>query len=78
MYICQITGKTSKPGDALNKVVIEKRPRVYRNWDREKEEVWESTGWEIVREINASDEGVTMWNEMSADEKEHFIKRFMK
>jgi len=74
MFICQVTGRVSKPGEGLNKIVVGKRQRVYKNWDHEREETWESLGWEITREINATDEGILMWNEMTPEEQERFVK----
>ncbi len=74
MYKCQVTGKQSKPGEKLNKIVVETRPREYKCWDRENEEEWYSQGTEIVREISASDEGVRIWDELTADEREEFVK----
>jgi len=79
MFYCQITGKLSKPGEKLNKVVVATRERVYtkrvRNEDtREWETVEIGRGWEIVRELNASTEGVAEWDAMSPEDREAFLQ----
>jgi hypothetical protein len=94
MYVCQVTGKQSKPGEGCNKVTIATRERVYTRWirnddkaegisrelilgesaDRKWLEVFVGRGWEIVREINASQEGVQLWNSWSPEEREVFVK----
>jgi len=74
MYICQVTGKQSKPGEKLHKIVVQTRACEYKCWDRESEEEWFSQGWEIVKEINASEEGVAIWNDLTAEEREEFVK----
>lgn len=57
MFYCQVTGKLSKPGDKCNKIVVERRERLYK---RDGEVI--ARGWEVVREINATDEGLALWN----------------
>ncbi len=74
MFKCQVTGRQSMPGDKLNKIVVQTRTREYKHWDRENEEEWFSHGSEIVREINATDEGQRIWNELTAEEREEFVK----
>jgi hypothetical protein len=74
MFKCQVTGRSSKAGDKLNKIVVETRTREYRHWDRENEEEWFSQGSEIVREINATDEGVRIWDSLSPEERQEFLK----
>jgi hypothetical protein len=68
MYKCEVFGTMSKPGEKCNKIVVEKRAKVYTRKYRDEltgriEEVEVGRGWEIVKEINASDEGVRFWNE---------------
>ncbi len=80
MYRCQITGKMSKLGEKLNKIVVEKRPKQYKtkifNEDtRKMEEIIIGEGWEIAREINASDEGARLWELMSEEEQNNFVAR---
>jgi len=60
MFRCSITNKLSKPGEKQNKVVIEKRDKVYT--DPDTGEVI-SKGWEIVKEISVTDEGLKIWRE---------------
>jgi hypothetical protein len=74
MYKCQVTGKQSKLGEKLNKIVVQTRAREYKHWDRENEEEWFSHGTEIVREINATDEGLAIWNDLTPEEREEFVK----
>lgn len=74
MYICQVSGKLSELGEKLNKIVVATREKVYYerrlNEDLRKYETVEvGRGTEVVKEINASDEGVTTWNLMSSDER---------
>lgn len=78
MYICQVTGKMSEPGEKLNRIVVEKRDRTYtervfNEESRKMEEIEVGHGWEIVREISASDEGARMWETMNEDERSHFV-----
>ena len=42
--------------------------------DRKWLEVFVGRGWEIVREINASDEGLALWNSWSPEEREVFLQ----
>jgi len=79
MFVCQVTGKLSKHGEKLNKVVVQTRERIYtkkiRNEDTgEWEKVEVAKGWEIVREINASEEGVQLWNSWTPEERAIFLK----
>lgn len=74
MYICQVSGKLSELGEKLNKIVVASREKVYferrLNEDLRKYETVEvGRGTEVVKEINASDEGVARWNLMSSDER---------
>lgn len=77
MYICQVTGKTSAAGEKLNRIVVETRQRSYTRTERNPdtgliEDVEVGRGWEIVREIRATAEGVAEWESMSeAQRLEH-------
>jgi hypothetical protein len=69
MFKCQITGKMSRPGEKANKIIVETRPKTYYGWflneetgKMEHHEV--ARGWEIVKEVNATDEGLRIWKEM--------------
>ena len=64
----------SKGSEKLNKIVVETRTKEYRNWDNESEEEWFSYGTEIVREINASDTGLSIWNSWTEDQRKSFLK----
>lgn len=79
MYKCAITKQFSRAGEKMNKIVVSTRSRVYqqkfRNEDtREWETVDVGYGWEIVKEISASDSGVKIWNSMTPDERNEFAK----
>lgn len=79
MYHCQVTGKLSKKGEKLNKLVVATRPRTYykkiRNEETNKwEEVEAGQGSEIVKEIQACDEGVLIFNAMSLADRALLVK----
>jgi len=64
MFRCAVTGKVTKPGEPLTRVVVETRPQTYVNF-KFNEETLEtdkivSSGEEIVREINVSPEGLAI------------------
>jgi hypothetical protein len=67
MFIDQITGKQSKPGEKCHRVPASKRVKIYYKWVRdENDEMMEiecSRGLEIVRELNLTDEGLRLWTE---------------
>lgn len=74
MFYCQITGKLSKPGQKPERITVSTRPRTYTKWVRNEEtnkweEVFVATGWEIVKEVNASEEGAAMWKTWTPEEK---------
>lgn len=67
MFRCQVTGKLSKPGEKCHKIVVEKRQKVYTvkmfNELTGKFEDFEvGRGWETVKEINATEAGLAVWN----------------
>ena len=79
MFKCQVTKNFSKPGEKMNKIVIATRSRIYketfRNEEtRELETVEVGYGWEVVKEVNASEAGLKLWNVMSPIEREVFVK----
>lgn len=74
MFVCEVTGNQSKKGEKPQRLVVETRARQYRHWDREAEEEWFSSGFEIVREINASVEGVAIWNSWTDEDRAAFAK----
>lgn len=86
MFRCEITGRLSRqgkpetdtakaiPAEKCNKIVVRTRTREYRNWDRENEEEWFSHGEEIVKEVNATDEGLAIWNKMTAEQRLAFCE----
>jgi len=78
MFICQVTGKSSKPGEKMNKLPVIKRDRFYfKKIKNEETERWAEVevgkGWEIVREISVSDEGLAKWQAMSEQQKTNLL-----
>jgi hypothetical protein len=76
------TDDSIRSPEKLNKIVVAKRERTYTKWVRNEEttkweEVFVSKGWEIVREINASQEGLALWNTWSEDERTIFLKHLV-
>jgi hypothetical protein len=74
-----ITGNMSRLGEKANKIVVATRPRIYKKTflneeTRELETVEVGHGWEVVKEINASEAGLKLWNVMSPIEREVFVK----
>jgi len=70
---------TQIPGEKLNKIVVATRERIYtKRVKNEETGRWEDVeigrGWEIVREINASDEGVAVWNSWTPEERQNFVE----
>lgn len=70
MFKCQVTKKNSKLGEKLNRIVIQTRTKIYTQkiWDEgEAVEIETGRGYEIVKEIMASDEGVRRYNQAVED-----------
>jgi len=68
MFRCGITNKMSKPGEKVNKIVTKTRDKVYFGWVQNEETgfydyVEIGRGFEIVSELNATDEGMRLWME---------------
>jgi hypothetical protein len=78
MYRCQITGRNSREGAKLNKVIIETRSVQYKHWDEDEEKEWFTNGIETVKEVNASKDGVDIWNSWSELEKQQFVAAISK
>lgn len=80
MFKCGITGKLSDVGEAQHKVVVSKRTKEYSAWRENDDEEWEfvkvSSGWEIAKEISATEEGLKLWESWSPTEQENFVKSF--
>lgn len=74
MFKCEITKRLSKPLEKLTKLVVKTRQVEYRHWDRDSEEEWFTQGTEIVREVNVSEEGLAVWNKLTPEEQEEFVK----
>ena len=68
MFRCGITGKMSKSGEKANKIVTKTRDKVYFGCVQNEETgfydyVEVGRGFEIVSEVNATDEGMRLWME---------------
>lgn len=74
VHMHEIGNKDERGSEKLNKIVVRTRTREYRHWDRENEEEWFSQGTEIVREVNATDEGLAIWNSMTPEQREAFCQ----
>jgi hypothetical protein len=79
MFKCQVTHKTSKLGETCHKLVVQTRERIYyRKFFNEEINDWDfveiGRGTEIVKEINATEEGARLYGELSDEEKEEFVK----
>jgi hypothetical protein len=60
--------------EKCNRIVVQTRPKTYKHWDREKEKEWFSHGTEIVREVNATDEGKRIWDSWTPEQREAWLK----
>ena len=79
MFYCQVEKRQSKVGEKVNKLVVSTREKTYfekfRNEETGKlEDIEVGRGWEIVKEINACQEGATRFNAMSVEERAAFVK----
>ena len=80
MYRCEITGKNSKVGEKLNKVICLTRPKEYFKYIKNDEtRLWEkvfaATGFEPVRELSLSREGLDLWNSWGPEDKQAFLTK---
>jgi hypothetical protein len=79
MFYCQVTNRLSKSGEKVNKLVVATRERTYfQKFRNEETGEWEDVevghGWEIVKEIDASDEGARLFNAMTPEDRDLFCK----
>lgn len=62
MFRCAVTGKVTKPGEAMTKIVVATRPKTYVNFkfnpDTLETDKIVSHGYETVKEIQVSPEGL--------------------
>lgn len=66
--------KDDRASEKPHRIVVKTRTREYKNWDRENEEEWFSYGTEIVKEVNATDEGLAIWNRMTDEQRASFCE----
>lgn len=69
----------TRGSEKLNRIVVETRERIYtKRVKNEETGKWEDVeigrGWEIVREINASQEGLDLWNSWTPEERAIFLE----
>lgn len=80
MFICEITGRVTKSGEKMNRIPIVKRNKVYFKKLKSEDtgkwgEVEVGRGWEIVKEISVSEEGLAIWQAMSDQQKENLVRK---
>lgn len=80
MFICEITGRVTKSGEKMNRIPIVKRNKVYFKKLKSEDtgkwgEVEVGRGWEIVKEISVSEEGLAKWHAMSDQQKENLVRK---
>ena len=64
MFICQALGIVTKPGQGMNKVTVETRPKTYVHPPRRRRDEERITeGHEIVKEAAFCDEAYRLWKE---------------
>lgn len=82
MFRCGITGRLSDLGEAQHKIVIEKRPKDYSAWRENDDEEWEfvkvASGFETVRELPATEEGLKLWESWDDNQKQIFVASLQK
>ena len=71
MFKCEISGKMSRLGEKINRIVVERREKVYyESFRNEETGRWEEKevgrGWEIVKELQVSEAGLKIWNSLQA------------
>ena len=78
MFVCQITNRVTKAKAKAHKVVVETRHKEY--WERRRSEetktwsdVMVGTGYETVRELTVSEEGLLLWESWSPEERKLFL-----
>lgn len=78
MYKCMVTNRNSRLGEKMNRIVVETRQKTYTQkiWeDGELVEIEIGRGFEIVKEISATDAGLNLWRSWSDDEKAAFLSQ---
>lgn len=78
MFKCQITGRLSKPGEKLVRLVVKTRPATYTEWRvneelRKREYVQVGSGVETVKELLVSQEGKEQWATMTEEHRARFM-----
>lgn len=73
------TREDTRGSEKLNRIVVETRERIYtKRVKNEETGKWEDVevgrGWEIVREINATQEGLDLWNSWTPEERAIFLE----
>jgi hypothetical protein len=72
MFRCQITGRLTRPGDKCNKIVVLRRAKSYWKWIKNEDGDFVNTeisrGYETMKEVNASAEGLRLWNQQRKED----------
>lgn len=68
MFKCEVMGCMSKPGEKMHKIVVQKAAKDYYQMIRDEEtrrmvRVHVGSGFEIVKEISATEAGVALFNQ---------------
>ncbi len=71
MFRCEKTGRVTRPGEKMKKIVVETRERVYCDEDG----VEIGRGREIVKEISVSPATYTKWLDENPDQRPVFKKK---
>jgi hypothetical protein len=74
VHIHEMSNIDDRGSEKLHKIVVRTRQVEYKHWDREAEEEWFSYGTEIAKEVNATDEGLAIWNRMTPEQREEFCQ----
>lgn len=78
MFKCSITGRSSRPNEKCQKLVVSRRPKSYTKFIQDEDterwmEVTAGNGWEIVKEIDCTQSGMDLWNTWSETERTVFL-----
>jgi hypothetical protein len=79
MFRDRLTNRQSKEGEKLIKMVVMTRPKTYKRWVKNEEtnhyeEVDAGVGYECVRELSVSKEGLELWESWSPEARLAWLK----
>ena len=78
-YIDEKSGEDTHSSEKVHRIVVETREKLYKRrvfneTTRQPEEIEVGRGHEIVREINASQEGFDLWSSWSPAQQDVWVK----